>query len=97
MITYGLSAYGPLFWLFGLPASTVKNQLLIVLTLEDRKTHAVLWQKEYKKDFSKTNWIYSLGADFEYANLTKNIMTDVIKDLTASSQAINGKLETALR
>src|SRR5437867_500584 len=45
VISYGLSVYGPLLWLFGFPASVTSNGLKIDLALKSATGNQVLWKK----------------------------------------------------
>jgi len=81
MISYGLSAYGPLLWAFGLPCGSIHNQLGVEFKLTDRK-NAVLWQNSYTLKYDKSPvWIYSLPSDFQYDSMYKEIMLKVVVDL----------------
>jgi hypothetical protein len=93
IISYGLSAYGPLLWLIGLPASTADNELILRFKLEDKKSHSLLWEKEYHENTGNTSWIYYLKSDFEYADMLKKILLAVVKDIQASVTMINSKLQ----
>jgi hypothetical protein len=81
IITYCMSIYGVYLWFIGFPAGTYGNTLEISLELVEGSTDKVLWNETYKKDFSKTFWIYAPGADFRYDQLLKEIMKEVIPSL----------------
>jgi hypothetical protein len=81
LISYCMSVYGVYLWFIGLPAGTYENNLEISFELVERTTGEVLWNGTYKKDFSKTFWIYAPGADFRYDQLLKEIMKEVIPSL----------------
>ena len=83
ILSYGLSAYGPMFWLLGLPAASVSNELVLQFKLEDRKNKKVIWQKNYTENVSQLSWIYSLSADFQYSELLKKILLNVVRDIRA--------------
>lgn len=81
MITYGLSVYGPLLWLIGLPASYVSNDLSLQLELVETKTNAVLWQQSYQKNSDTVSIIYGMQPDFMYDSLLKDIMKEAIPSI----------------
>jgi hypothetical protein len=81
IITYCMSIYGAYLWFIGLPAGIYENNLEISLELVEGSTGKVLWNETYKKEFSKTFWIYAPGADFRYDQLLKEIMKEVIPSL----------------
>jgi hypothetical protein len=95
VLTYGLSVEGPLLWLLGLPAASVANELVLAFRLEDRATHRTLWEKEYREKVSKTSWIYSLSADFQYPELLKKILLNVVKDIKADQSRIRESAKMA--
>jgi hypothetical protein len=85
LFSYGLSVYGPILWLIGLPASYVANDLEVKLSLIDTKSKKVIFSKSYKADhYSKVGWIYFLPNDFKYsemlAALYKQFLTDLLSD-----------------
>jgi len=85
IISYGLSVYGPLLWLIGLPAGTVMNDLSLKLTLTDRATGKVLWENSYSLTDDKGSfWIYSLPSDMNYAELLEKLMPSILSDLEKS-------------
>ena len=73
LFSYGLSIEGPIFWLIGLPAANVSNELVVSFKLEDRKHNKVLWEKEYHEEESHISFIYSLNSDFEYPDINRPI------------------------
>ncbi len=81
LISYCMSFCGVYLWFIGLPAGTYENDLEISFELVESSTGNVLWNGTYKKDFSKTFWIYAPGADFRYDELLKEIMKDAIQSL----------------
>jgi hypothetical protein len=81
LISYCLSIYGADLWLIGLPAGSYSNNLEISFELVERETGRVLWNGTYKRNFSKTFWIYAPGADFRYDELLKEIMKEAIQSL----------------
>jgi hypothetical protein len=81
MISYGLSAYGPLLWYIGFPAGTVHNILAVEFNLLDQEGN-VLWSNKYERRYDKSPfWLYALPSDFQYDNLYKGIMLDSIRDM----------------
>jgi len=82
LITYGLSAYGPLLWLAGLPAGISKNQLELQLSLQDRANRE-LWSGTYGGATSITQGLYyNFGNDaLNFAVLTQEALNDAIRDL----------------
>jgi hypothetical protein len=89
VISYGLSAFGPLLWLFGLPATTLSNDLSIELRCIDAGPNRQLFSKTYKAPtYSKTGWIYSLPSDFNYPAMLKGLYNEFLSDLSAHSAAI---------
>jgi hypothetical protein len=81
LISYCMSFYGAYLWLIGLPAGSYENNLEMDFELVESSTGRVLWNETYKKEFSKTFWIYAPGADFRYDLLLKDIMKEVIPSL----------------
>jgi len=82
MITYGLSAFGPLLWLFGLPSSAISNDLTVTLTCIALTSNEVVISKTYNAPhYSKIGWIYALPSDFNYSSMLKDIYRDFVHDL----------------
>jgi hypothetical protein len=82
MISYGLSAYGPLLWLFGLPAGTVSNDLSIELHCVDAQSNRELFSKTYTAPpYSATVWLYSMPNDFNYPSMLKEVYEKFLDDL----------------
>ena len=92
LFTYGLSVYGPVLWFIGLPAANVSNELVVSFKLEDRKNNKVLWEKEYRDEVSHTSVIYSLSSDFEYPDMLKKILLNVVKDVKSDLPNLKTKL-----
>jgi hypothetical protein len=92
LFTYGLSVYGPTLWWIGLPAANVSNELVVSFKLEDRKNNKVLWEKEYRDEVSHTSIIYSLRSDFEYPDMLKKILLNVVKDIKSDLPNLKTKL-----
>ena len=82
LISYGLSVYGPLLWLVGLPSGTVNNELSIELSCTDIKTNKLLFSKTYLAPrYSKVSWIYNLPNDFNYSSMLKGLYKQFLLDL----------------
>jgi hypothetical protein len=81
--SYGLSAYGPLLWLFGLPAGSASNELEVELSLADKQTGATLVSRRYRAPrYDATSWLYVMKSDFEYPTL----LAGVYKQFVAEAQ-----------
>jgi hypothetical protein len=79
ILSYGLSVYGPIFWLFGAPAATLSNELSLELSCEDAKSGNVLFSKTYTAPkYKKVAWIYSLPNDFNYPTMIRAIYKDFV-------------------
>ena len=87
-----MSVYGPTLWWIGLPAANVSNELIVSFKLEDRKNNKVLWEKEYRDEVSHTSVIYSLNSDFEYPDMLKKILLNVVKDIKTEIPNLKTKL-----
>lgn len=84
-ISYGLFYYAPVGWVLGLPYGTIYNDLEVEFTLVDQLTGMSLWNKSYKMAYHKSPfWIYDIPPDFNYDNLFKAMMRDVVKDLESA-------------
>lgn len=84
-ITYGLSFYAPGVWFLGLPQGTIHNELEVEFTLVDQATGTSLWHKSYNMAYHKSPfWIYDIPSDFDYHNLFKSMMRDVVKSLESA-------------
>ena len=80
ILSYGLSAYGPLLWFIGLPAGTASNDLSVELTCVDLKTGQTLLTRRYDApQYHKTSWLYSMANDFNYPTM----LADVYRQFTA--------------
>ena len=82
LISYGLSAYGPLLWLVGFPCGSTQNELSVELNLVDSKSDQALFTKVYtatpRKDVS---WIYVLKDDFNYAEMLAEVNKEFCLDI----------------
>ncbi len=92
IITYGLSAYGPMLWFIGLPATSIKNELSLSFQLKSESRGAIIWEKTYSESQSDLSWLYSLNADFNYSALLKTILTKVVQDLRQDAPLIQEKI-----
>ncbi len=82
IISYGLSAYGPLLWFVGFPSGTVYNDLSVELSCLDSKTGATLFTKSYTAEpYSKVAWIYVMPDDFNYPVMLGDVYRQFIQDL----------------
>lgn len=85
LLSYCLSVYGPVLWLVGLPSSTISNEIELEISVTNRKTNKVVFQKSYQSEpYSKVSWIYSMDNDFAYPDLLKKIYAQFVTDLKAS-------------
>ena len=86
-LSYGLSVYGPLFWLIGLPAGTVDNDLTVKLSCTDGHTGAVLFERQYSADhFHDLFWVYDMPNDFNYPDMLRSVYGRFVSDLTSSGK-----------
>jgi len=87
IISYGLSVYGPMLWIFGLPAGTCSNELALQIDCVERATNKTVFSKTYTADkYKKTFWIYNLANDFEYAALLKSVYKQAVEDIRKAVQ-----------
>lgn len=83
LISYGLSAYGPLLWFFGFPAASTSNELSVELNLIDSKTEKSLFSKVYTaKPQKKVSWIYMMRDDFNYAEMLAEVNKQFCMDIS---------------
>jgi hypothetical protein len=52
-----------------------------------------LWEREYKQSAGAVSWIYHIKPDFEYADMLKKTMLQVIKDVQSGAESINSKIQ----
>ena len=81
IISYGLSVYASLFWLIGLPAGTVQNDLIVKLSLEEKATKATVWSKEFTRSYDAWSWLYSMKSFFEFDNLYRDLLKSAVEDM----------------
>lgn len=88
IFSYGLSAYGPLLWFFGLPAGTSRNNIVLNLKLTDLTTKEGVWEKNYNLTHKIVQGLYyHYGHDVRgYAYLMQEIMNDAIEDMNREFQ-----------
>ena len=60
--------------------------------LEDRKNNRILWEKEYSDEVSLTSIIYSLRSDFQYPDMLKKILLNVVSDIKEDVPSLKTKL-----
>jgi len=84
---YGLSAYGPILWFFGLPVGLVSNELEIKLTFVENNSNNTLFSKTYTvpKYEIKGN-IYKMPNDFNYPSMLKDLYKNFTEDLKMNLQ-----------
>ncbi len=87
LLTYCLSAYGPLLWFVGAPAGHIRNDLQIALALKDNKTGETILETNYEVSLVRWAWLYYMPEDFNYdtlfAEIAKSMVADVEKILRA--------------
>ncbi len=88
IISYGLSAYGPLLWLFGFPASTTSNELMLTLKLAKTPSSPAIWTHTISGETSAVSWIYALQPDFTYDQLLKAGLREAITSLAATARTL---------
>ena len=66
IISYGLSLYGPLLWLTGLPVGTAHNTVSLSLQMDRPSDNATVWSCEVNGDWGKTVGLYyNWASDFD--------------------------------
>jgi hypothetical protein len=66
LISYGLSVEGPLLWIFGLPAGTTHNGLVLSMELKRASGGERVWSHKISGDWGKTVGLYyNWAADFD--------------------------------
>jgi len=88
IITYGLSVYGPLLWLFGLPASVTSNDLTLNLKLAKTPSGVPIWTHTIRAEASATSWIYALQPDFTYDQLLKQGLREAMASLANAARTL---------
>lgn len=83
IFSYGLSAYGPILWIFGLPAGSFSNELSVELNCFNSKTGQPVLSKTYTAEpYGKVFWMYNMGNDFNYADLLQSAYKQFVTDLS---------------
>lgn len=85
MFTYGLSVYGPLLWLVGLPSGTSSNTLELGLRIAKTPSDPPLWACTIREHASDVSWIYWLKPDFRYDELLKRGMGGALESLSGAA------------
>lgn len=86
VLSYGLSAFGPLLWFVGLPSGSAENVLSLALTLTDMKSGNKVWRNQYKLNNKVIQGLY-YNADKDvkgYAYLMQDIMNEAVRDMSYS-------------
>ena len=82
MITYGLSVYGPLLWVIGLPCSTSENVMSIEFQMKN-KAGRVVWEYSVERSDWIVQWLYYLmGHDCKaFSQMYQAAMNDALASL----------------
>ena len=88
IFSYGLSAYGPILWLVGLPAATHSNRLELRLRLAKTPSDAPVWTHTIDGDSGGISWIYVMRPDFEYDAILKDGMREAMRSLAESARSL---------
>lgn len=83
MFSYGLSVFGPVFWVLGAPSDSFDNELVLGFRLRESGNGKILWEKDYIQQVGMTSWIYNVQEDFRYPELAKKILAQLADDLSA--------------
>lgn len=97
IMTYGLSAYGPMLWFLGLPATSITNELSLSFQLKSESRGAIIWEKTYSETQSDLSWVYSLNPDFNYSELLKTILTKMVQDLRQDAPLIQKQVKQHMK
>lgn len=88
VFSYGLSIFGGLPWLFGLPETEVTNRLSLKLICGDRNGR-ILFQKAYSADPYRVYLSpYYMRPSINYANMTRQIYGEFVNDLVSNNKCI---------
>jgi hypothetical protein len=80
--SYCLSFIGIDLQFLGLPAGSLRNDLTLEVSLEDRASQKKLWSKRYMKEHEEgPYWIYGLPSDFWYDDMLKEAMPGILSDM----------------
>jgi hypothetical protein len=83
IISYGLSAYGPLLWFIGLPAGHITNTLDFSMQLKRVSDGKIVWMHDIKKECSRVSGLYyNWAADFDcYPLMLKEGLAEGVEKL----------------
>lgn len=82
VFSYGLSVYGPLLWIVGLPAGNATNDLSVEMSCTEKKTGRQLLSKRYEApSYSATSFLYVMANDFNYPDMLANVNKQFVDDL----------------
>lgn len=89
IISYGLSAYGPLLWFIGLPAGHVTNTLDFSIELKRVSDGEIVWKHDVKKECSKVSGLYyNWATEFDcYPTMLREGLGEGIKNFINQSKA----------
>jgi len=81
--SYGLSVFGSILCIFGLPVGTSQNDLCLSLKLTDLQTHEVVWKKKLKTSKKITQGLYyKYGHDVKgYSSAMEAIMNQSVREI----------------
>jgi hypothetical protein len=83
MITYGLSLYGPLLWLLGLPAGISGNDVELSFRLLDHDLNEVWSYSSEGRESITQGLYYNYGNDvLGFATLMEQAMNGALRDLS---------------
>ncbi len=87
IFSYGLSAFGPLLWFFGLPAGNATHTLEFDMEFTDAKTGKVLMRHSVKKEWSIVQGLYyNMGYDCRgFAVSMQEAMNELVGKLNSSA------------
>jgi hypothetical protein len=84
LISYGLSIFGYIPSLLGLPEGTVDNDLALHLQCADRNGR-VVFQRTYTADhYHRLFWVYDVANEFNYSEMAQQIYGRFVADLRSS-------------
>ncbi len=82
LFSYGLSLYGPIFWILGAPAGMSENTLMLELTLANREGK-IVWDWSMDKEEWMVQWLYArMGHDCRmFTTMYQAGMNDAVNSL----------------
>lgn len=86
IISYGLSAYGPLLWFLGLPAGQTRSSLSVGLELQRAADRTVVWRSQPARAerLMWTGLYYNWGHEFDgYPIMMQNAVSTWIDGLSS--------------